>query len=70
MPLDFARRHPSMATDSAVLSLSVTEWSRRRRCWFWLRSCVGFRVLAGPYVVAYVDVGHGSEGSAVFTGVS
>jgi len=27
-------------------------------------------VLAGPYVVAYVDVGHGSEGSAVFTGVS
>jgi len=31
---------------------------------------VGFRGLARPYVVGYVDVGYGSEGTAVFTGIS
>jgi hypothetical protein len=31
---------------------------------------VGFRGLARPYVVGFVDIGHGSEGTAVFTGIS
>ncbi len=30
---------------------------------------VGFRGIAQPYVVGYVDVGYGSEGAAVFTGI-
>jgi hypothetical protein len=30
---------------------------------------VGFRGLARPFVVGYVDVGYGSEGVAVFTGI-
>jgi hypothetical protein len=31
---------------------------------------VGFRGIARPYVVGYVDVGYGSEGAAVFTGIN
>lgn len=31
---------------------------------------VGFRAIARPSVVGYVDVGYGSEGSAVFTGLN
>jgi surface antigen Omp85-like protein len=31
---------------------------------------VGFRGVAAPFIVGYVDVGHGSEGVAVFTGVN
>jgi Omp85 superfamily domain len=31
---------------------------------------VGFRGLARPYVVGFVDVGYGSEGAAVFTGIN
>ena len=30
---------------------------------------VGFRGLARPFVVGYVDIGYGSEGAAVFTGI-
>jgi len=30
---------------------------------------VGFRGIARPFVVGYVDVGYGSEGTAVFTGI-
>ncbi len=30
---------------------------------------VGFRGIAQPFVVGYVDVGYGSEGAAVFTGI-
>jgi hemolysin activation/secretion protein len=30
---------------------------------------VGFRGIARPFVVGYVDVGYGSEGVAVFTGL-
>ena len=31
---------------------------------------VGFRGVARPFVVGYVDVGYGSEGVAVFTGIN
>jgi hypothetical protein len=31
---------------------------------------IGFRGLARPYVVGFVDVGYGSEGTAVFTGIN
>jgi hypothetical protein len=31
---------------------------------------VGFRGIARPYVVGYVDIGYGSEGAAVFTGLN
>jgi hypothetical protein len=31
---------------------------------------VGFRGIARPNVVGYVDIGHGSEGAAVFTGLN
>jgi Omp85 superfamily domain len=31
---------------------------------------VGFRAIARPSVVGYVDVGYGSEGAAVFTGIN
>jgi hypothetical protein len=31
---------------------------------------VGFRGIARPFVVGYVDIGHGSEGIAVFTGLN
>lgn len=31
---------------------------------------VGFRGIARPFVVGYVDIGHGSEGVAVFTGLN
>lgn len=31
---------------------------------------VGFRAVARPSVVGYVDIGHGSEGVAVFTGIN
>jgi hypothetical protein len=31
---------------------------------------VGFRGIARPFVVGYVDIGHGSEGAAVFTGLN
>lgn len=31
---------------------------------------VGFRGVAAPFVVGYVDVGYGSEGVAVFTGIN
>ncbi len=31
---------------------------------------VGFRGIARPSVVGYVDIGYGSEGSAVFTGIN
>jgi hypothetical protein len=31
---------------------------------------VGFRGIARPFVVGYVDIGHGSEGLAVFTGLN
>jgi len=31
---------------------------------------IGFRAIARPSVVGYVDVGYGSEGSAVFTGLN
>jgi hypothetical protein len=31
---------------------------------------VGFRAIARPFVVGYVDFGLGSEGVAVFTGLN
>jgi Omp85 superfamily domain len=31
---------------------------------------VGFRAIARPFVVGYVDIGYGSEGAAVFTGIN
>lgn len=31
---------------------------------------IGFRGIARPFVVGYVDVGYGSEGAAAFTGIS
>jgi hemolysin activation/secretion protein len=31
---------------------------------------MGFRGIARPFVVGYVDVGYGSEGAAVFTGLN
>ena len=31
---------------------------------------IGFRGIASPFVVGYVDVGYGSEGAAVFTGLN
>ena len=31
---------------------------------------LGFRGIASPFVVGYVDVGYGSEGAAVFTGIN
>jgi Omp85 superfamily domain len=31
---------------------------------------VGFRGIARPYVVGYVDIGYGTEGAAVFTGLN
>jgi hypothetical protein len=31
---------------------------------------IGFRGLARPFVVGYVDIGYGSEGSAIFTGIN
>jgi hemolysin activation/secretion protein len=31
---------------------------------------VGFRGIARPFVVGYVDVGYGSDGAAVFTGLN
>jgi hypothetical protein len=31
---------------------------------------LGFRGLARPYVVGFVDIGYGSEGAAVFTGIN
>ena len=31
---------------------------------------LGFRGIASPFVVGYVDVGYGSEGTAVFTGIN
>jgi hypothetical protein len=31
---------------------------------------IGFRGLAKPFVVGYVDIGYGSEGSAIFTGIN
>jgi outer membrane protein assembly factor BamA len=31
---------------------------------------IGFRGIARPFVVAYVDVGYGPEGAAVFTGIN
>jgi hypothetical protein len=31
---------------------------------------IGFRGIARPFVVGYVDIGHGSEGAAVFTGLN
>jgi Omp85 superfamily domain len=31
---------------------------------------LGFRGIARPFVVGYVDIGHGSEGAAVFTGLN
>jgi hypothetical protein len=31
---------------------------------------MGFRGIAAPFVVGYVDIGYGSEGAAVFTGLN
>ena len=31
---------------------------------------IGFRGIAAPFIVGYVDVGYGSEGAAVFTGIN
>jgi len=31
---------------------------------------IGFRGIARPFVVGYVDIGYGSEGAAVFTGIN
>jgi hypothetical protein len=31
---------------------------------------IGFRGVARPFVVGYVDIGYGSEGVAVFTGLN
>jgi len=31
---------------------------------------LGFRGIARPFVVGYVDIGYGSEGAAVFTGLN
>ena len=31
---------------------------------------IGFRGIAAPYVVGYVDIGYGSEGTAVFSGIN
>lgn len=31
---------------------------------------LGFRAVVAPFVVAYVDVGYGSNGSAIFTGIN
>jgi hypothetical protein len=31
---------------------------------------LGFRGVARPFVVGYVDIGYGSEGVAVFTGLN
>jgi len=31
---------------------------------------LGFRGIARPFVVGYVDIGYGSEGAAVFTGIN
>ena len=31
---------------------------------------VGFRAIAEPFVVGYVDVGYGGEGTAVFSGIN
>jgi len=31
---------------------------------------LGFRGIARPFVVGYVDIGYGTEGAAVFTGLN
>ena len=31
---------------------------------------VGFRAIAEPFVVGYVDIGYGGEGAAIFTGIN
>ncbi len=31
---------------------------------------VGFRAIAEPFVVGYVDIGWGGEGAAVFSGIN
>jgi hypothetical protein len=31
---------------------------------------VGFRAVAQPFIVGYVDIGYGSEGAAIFTGIN
>jgi hypothetical protein len=31
---------------------------------------IGFRGIAAPFVVGYVDIGYGSEGAAIFSGVN
>jgi hypothetical protein len=31
---------------------------------------IGFRGVANPFVVGYVDLGYGSEGVAAFTGIN
>jgi outer membrane protein assembly factor BamA len=31
---------------------------------------LGFRAVARPYIVGYVDIGYGSEGGAVFSGIN
>ena len=31
---------------------------------------IGFRAIARPFVVGYVDIGYGSEGTAIFTGIN
>jgi outer membrane protein assembly factor BamA len=31
---------------------------------------LGIRAIASPFVVGYIDIGHGSEGTAVFTGIN
>jgi hypothetical protein len=30
---------------------------------------IGFRAVASPFIVGYVDIGYGSEGAAVFSGI-
>jgi hypothetical protein len=38
--------------------------------WSVVNGGVGFRGIARPLVAGYVDVGYGSEGAAVFTGIN
>ncbi|HEV2551943.1 MAG TPA: hypothetical protein VGU20_31840 [Stellaceae bacterium] len=31
---------------------------------------VGFRAIARPFIVGYLDIGYGAEGSAIFSGIN
>jgi hypothetical protein len=80
MTLEVRRRAFSFDTGSTVVDIELTPFVDAGRVFAGFGTFplahihtvggIGFRGVARPFVVGYVDIGYGTEGVAIFTGIS